>query len=119
MVTCAMPLAYLILFRLFFFPQIIFYNEHIIFKLFYCGNICVCVYIYIYIYTKLNIWFIYITVQFSCIQYICTYIVVKLSPSSISRTFFVFPTLYPLKTNSLFLPSPSPWEQAFCFLSQT
>ena len=49
MVTCAMPLAYLILFRLFFFPQIIFYNEHIIFKLFYCGNIYVCVYIYIYI----------------------------------------------------------------------
>ena len=120
MVTCAMPLAYLILFCLFFSPQIIFYNEHIIFKLFYCGNICV----YIYIYIKQNFWFIYIyiffflTVQFSCIKYICTYIVVKLSPSSISRTFFVFPTLYPLKTNFPFLPS-SLWEQAFCCLSQT
>ena len=41
-------------------PQIIFYNEHIIFKLFYCGNICVCIYIYI----KQNFWFIYIYIFF-------------------------------------------------------
>ena len=32
-----------------FFSQIIFYNEHIIFKLFYCDNIYVCACIYIYI----------------------------------------------------------------------
>ena len=49
------------------FFQIIFYNERIIFKLFYCDNIYVyvCVYMYkhlVYIYV------FFLTVQFSCIN---------------------------------------------------